>query len=161
MSMRGIGGARTDSLQHVGHTMTETRNNIDREGEIDSLGQPPAPEQGRDLAERYLSDRGANSLDEGAEQAYALRERMTLLQSRVELVQAQLSQMRSGTASKDLYSRVLVPLMREFEETSLQYRAVMATDARRRQGERQPAAPTRRHRRSPWLQLHRSVNLSG
>jgi len=157
---RDIGGARTDPLEHVGYTMTETQNHILIE-EIDSFGQPCAPEQGRDLAERYLSDRGANSLDEDTEQAYALRERMTLLQSQVELVQAQLSSMRSGRASKDLYARVFVPLMHEFEEASLQYQAVMAKDSQRQQKERRPAAPTRRHRRSTWPQLHRSVNLSG
>ena len=74
---------------------------------------------------------------------------------------AQLSSMHSGRASKDLYARVFVPLMHEFEEASLQYRAVMAKDSQRRQEERRPAAPTRRHRRSTWPQLHRSVNLSG
>jgi len=157
---RDIGGARTDPLEHVGHTMTKTQNHIPTE-EIDSLGHPSAPEQGRDLAERYLSDRGANSLDEDTELAYALRERMTVLQSQVELVQAQLSSMRSGRASKDLYARVFVPLMHEFQEASLQYQAVMAKDSQRRQEERRPAAPTRRHRRSTWPQLHRSVNLSG
>jgi len=159
---RDIGGARTDPLEHVGHTMTETQNHIAIE-EIDSFGQPSAPEQCRDLAERYLSDRGANSLDEDTEHAYALRERMTLLQSQVEFVQAQLSSMRSGRASKDLYARVFVPLMHEFQEASLQYQAVMAKDSQRRQEERRPAAPTRRHRhrRSTWPQLHRSVNLSG
>ena len=158
---RDIGGGRTDPLQDVGNTMTETRNDIAREEEMDSLWQPTAPEQGRDLAERYLPDRGASSLDEDTDQAYALRERMTLLQSEVELVHAQLSQMRSGRASKDVYARVFVPLMREFEETSRQYRAITAKDTQRRQEERQPAAPTRRHRRSTSLQLHRSVNLSG
>ena len=156
---RDIGGARTDPLEHVGHTMTETQNHIPEE--IDSLGQPSARKQGQDLAERYLSDRGANSLDKDTEQAYAFRQRMTLLQSRVELVQAQLSAMRSGRASKDLYARVFVPLMHEFEETSLQYHAVIAKDSQPRQNELRPAAPTRRHRRSTWLQLHRSVNLSG
>jgi len=157
---RDIGGARTDPLEHVGYTMTETQNHILIE-EIDSFGQPSAPEQGRDLAERYLSDRGANSLDEDTELAYALRERMTVLQSQVELVQAQLSSMRSGRASKDLYARVFVPLMHEFQEASMQYQPIMAKDSQRRQEERRPAAPTRRHRRSTWPQLHRSVNLSG
>jgi len=157
---RDIGGARTDPLEHVGYTMTETQNHILIE-EIDSFGQPSAPEQGRDLAERYLSDRGANSLDEATELAYDLRERMTVLQSQVELVQAQLSSMRSGRASKDLYARVFVPLMHEFQEASMQYQPIMAKDSQRRQEERRPAAPTRRHRRSTWPQLHRSVNLSG
>ncbi len=157
---RDIGGARTDPLEHVGYTMTETQNHIAIEV-IDSFGQPSAPEQGRDLAERYLSDRGANSLDEDTELAYALRERMTVLQSQVELVQAQLSSMRSGRASKGLYARVFVPLMHEFQEASMQYQPIMAKDSQRRQEERRPAAPTRRHRRSTWPQLHRSVNLSG
>ena len=143
--------------------MTEARSHILLEEEIDSPGQPRAPEHGRDLAERYLPHRGANPLDEHAEQVYALRERMTLLQSRVELVHAQLSSMRTGRASKDLYVRVFVPLTHELEETSLQYQALTAEDTRRRQRERPPAAAPRRHRRSTWLQLHlhRSVNLSG
>ena len=158
---RDVGGARTSLLRPFGHTVTEDRSHILLEEEIDSSGRPCAPEHGRDLAERYLPHPAANSLDERAEQVYALRERMTLLQSRVELVHAELSSMRSGRASKDLYVRVFVPLTHELEETSLRYQALIAEDTRRRQRERPPAVAPRRHRRSTWLQLHRSVNLSG
>jgi hypothetical protein len=154
---KDVWGAPTNPPQQVGNTMTELRDHVSRGEEITRPVQTSAREQGRDLAERYQSAQPADSLDEPTEHAYLLRERMTRLQSQMELAQAQLSSMRSGKASKDLYARVFVPLMDELEEASRQYAAVMAMEA---QG-RRPAASTRRHRRSLWLQLHRSMNLSG
>lgn len=141
--------------------MTEILNHFSRVDEL--IGPLPRScrEQGHDRRpELCPSDRRPDSLDEPTEQVYLLRERMTLLQSQVELARAQLSTMRSGKASKDLYARVFVPLMHEFEETSRRHEAVAANDAQRRP-KVQPAASARRHRRSTWPQLHRFMNLSG
>jgi hypothetical protein len=141
--------------------MTEILNHFSRVSEVVGPVLPSTQEQGQGLEpELCPSDRRPGSLDEPTEQAYLLRERMTVLQSQVEIARAQLSTMRSGKASKDLYARVFVPLMDELEETSRGYEAVMANDARRRQKE-QPAASARHHRRSTWPGLHRFMNLSG
>jgi hypothetical protein len=141
--------------------MTEILNHFSRVEQVVGPEPPSSREHGRDLEpELCPSDQRPGSLDEPTEQQYLLRERMTLLQSQVELARAQLSTMRSGKASKDLYARVFVPLLHEFEETSRRYAVVTANDAGTRQKER-PAASARRHRRSTWPQLHRFLNLSG
>jgi hypothetical protein len=44
--------------------------------------------------------------------------------------------MRSGRASKDLYVRVFLPLMRELEETSRRYEAVTSNNTEWRQNKR-------------------------
>jgi hypothetical protein len=144
----------------IGTQMTELLNHSSRVNEVVGPVPPSSREQGHDLEPALCrSDRRPCSLDDPTEQAHVLRERMTLLQSQVELARAQLSTMRSGKASKDLYARVFVPLMHEFEEISRRYEAVTANDPRRRQKE-QPAASARRHRRSTWPQLHRFLNVS-
>jgi hypothetical protein len=145
----------------MGTQMTQILNHFSRVDELVGPLPPSCREQSHDRRpELCPSDRRPDSLDEPTEQAYLLRERMTLLQSQLELARAQLSTMRSGKASKDLYARVFVPLMHEFEETSRQYEAVAADDAQRRPKVR-PAPSARRHRRSTWPQLHRFMNVSG
>src|ERR1700736_6385614 len=78
---------------------------------------------------RNASDLRLDSQDKQTELMYLLRERMTLLQSQIELAQAQLSSMHSGKASRDLYSRVFLPLQDELEGTTRQYEAVVIPEA--------------------------------
>ena len=141
--------------------MTEVLNHFSRVGEVVGLvplsdgDLRPDPEPGSGPW-----DGRPGSADGPTEQVFLLRERMTLLRSQVELAQSQLSTMRSGRASRDLYVRVFLPLMHELEETSKRYEAVAGTNARRRQRER-PASAVRPHRRSIRPPLHRFMNLSG
>jgi hypothetical protein len=160
LSMKQMSGAYRPPAS-IGTQMTETLNHFSSMDEVVSPVPPSGREQGHHALGTELcpSGRRPGSLDDPTEQAYLLRERMTLLQSRVELARAQLSTMRSGKASKDLYARVFVPLMHEFEETSRRYEAVTANDPRRRRNER-PAASGRRHRRPTWPPLHRFLNVS-
>ncbi|MBV8462709.1 MAG: hypothetical protein JO368_05405 [Acidimicrobiales bacterium] len=139
--------------------MTETRIDI-CSGEIGSSGPFAAVTQIHDLAERYLADWAD---DPATARSYALREQLTRLQSQLELVQSQLSSMRIGRASKDLYARVFVPLQHDVEDTSRRYQAALAAETQRPQTERQSAKEVRRHRRSIWPQLHhhRTAPLSG
>jgi hypothetical protein len=160
LSMKEMFG-HNDQRISIGTQMTEILNHFSRVDELAGPLLPSCRERGHDRRpELSPSDRRPDSLEDPMEQAYLLRERMTLLQSQLELARAQLSTMRSGKASKDLYARVFVPLMHEFEETSRQYQAVAANEGRRRP-KVWPAASARRHRRSSWRQLQRFMNLSG
>ncbi len=110
---------------------------------------------------RNASDLRLDSHDKQIELMYLLRERMTLLQSHIELAQTQLSSMRSGKASRDLYSRVFLPLRDELEGTTRQYEAVVTRQAQPdRKSQRDLGVPAKRHRHfvRPRL-VHRSAHL--